>query len=97
MDHRSRILQASTDKLRQPLYDYLMSLKESERGNIFTNLSILDFQEVPEDTPTYWANKALQISGGNQQMFDSIMMASPEYRANEFLLWATLNFDLGSY
>lgn len=68
-----------------------MSLPDEDRGNMFTNLQILGFSEVPTNSETYWAEKGLER--GSREIYDSIMTARPENRAMEFLLWATLNFD----
>ena len=72
-----------------------MELDEKDRGNMFTNLYMLDFAEVPDDSDTYWADKAYQLSDGSQGIYMSIMDAAPENRANEFLLWASLNMYTG--
>jgi len=41
------------------MYDYIMSLDETQRGNMFTNLYILGFEEVPDDSnPAFWADAA---------------------------------------
>ena len=85
--------------IRQALYDYIMSVDNKDRGTIYSNLAFLDFNEVPQDTPTYWADKAYDLTYGNQyqQVYSSIMAARPEYRAKEFLLWASLDFDSGIF
>ena len=89
---------ARSNNMRQPLYDYLMSHDEKDRGNLFTNLYFLQFREVPTDTPTYWADWAYQLSQNSRQfVYDSIMNAAPENRANEFTLWASLGFDAKKY
>ena len=88
---------AAINELRQTLYDFMAGLPESERGQMFSRLNEIGFAEVPENTDTYWAEKALIQSGGDQDIYDSIMMANPEYRADEFLLWATLNYDKRKY
>jgi hypothetical protein len=47
---------AADDGLSQPLFDYLMALDEGDRGNMFTNLYMLDFAMVPDDSDTFWAD-----------------------------------------
>ena len=51
-----QIYQRASSEMRQPLFDYLMSLDERDRGNMFTNLYFLHFAEVPTDSETYWAD-----------------------------------------
>ena len=48
--------QMAADGLSQPLFDYLMALDEGDRGNMFTNLYMLDFAMVPDDSDTFWAD-----------------------------------------
>lgn len=43
--------------LGQALYEYLMSFDEKDRGTMYSALQILNFSEVPQNTPTYWAEK----------------------------------------
>ena len=43
--------------LGQALYDYLMSFDVKDRGTMYSALQILNFSEVPQDTPTFWADK----------------------------------------
>ena len=90
-----QVYQMAAEDLEQPLFDYLMELDEKDRGNMFTNLYMLDFAEVLDDSDTYWADKAYQLSDCSQGIYMSIMDAAPENRANEFLLWASLNMYTG--
>ena len=48
---------AEDPTLGQALYDYLMSFDVIDRGTMYSALQILNFSEVPQDTPTYWADK----------------------------------------
>ena len=63
---------------------------------MYTNLYLINFSKDPSKSPSpaenFWADEAFQLSGGNQKVYDSIMAAREEFRADQFLLWATWDF-----
>ena len=62
---------------------------------MYTNLELIEFSKDPSKSPnpeTFWADEAFRLSDGNQKVYDSIMAAREEFRADQFLLWATYDF-----